>query len=59
MLGVPVQKKRDIEGLETGVVFAAHWLTPAKLFRNSPHINNASPGTMHDANANTQSLAAG
>lgn len=57
MLGVPVQKKRDIESLETGLVFAAHRLTSAKLFRNSPHINNASPGTMHEADADTQSLA--
>lgn len=54
---VPVQKKRYIEGLETGVVFAAHWLTSAKLFRISPHINNASPGTMHKVDADTQSLA--
>lgn len=57
MFGVPLQKKRDIEGLETGVVFAAHRLTSAKLFRNSLHINNASPGTMHKVDAGTQSLA--
>lgn len=56
MLGVLVQKKRDIEGLETGVVFAAH-LPSAKLFRISPHINNASPGTMHTVDADTQKLA--